>query len=388
MSEITIKELARICGVAVSTVSRAMNDRSDVNPETRARIVAAAQAHGYVPNSMARRLKIGSSDTIAVFIQGEFGQMLMETFERLEIELGKRGFDTTIAHISEQQHDHASIVERVVRGGRFAGVVFLGRYGSADREASAQLSRRLAEIDVPMVFCTTSDYSGVEVQRSWVSVDDASGARDLTAHLIARGHRRIGFIGAGRERDHEHAWALRLSGYGAALRDAEIESDDSLIVGSAIESQVYTMRNGYESLRRWLRRDPDSAWGVTAFVAACDAVAIGAARALDEAGLSVPGDVSLVGFDGLDVAEYSRPRLTTLEQPIEAIAETTARLLVETIRSPHRHVEQVWIRGRLIERESVRTIDDAVQATLSASAGSSGEIARSKSGDAANITSA
>lgn len=81
MAEMTIKELARICGVAVSTVSRAMNDRSDVNPETRARIRAAAEQYGYVPNGSARRLKIGSTKTISVVIQGEFGQLLVEILQ-------------------------------------------------------------------------------------------------------------------------------------------------------------------------------------------------------------------------------------------------------------------------------------------------------------------
>lgn len=351
MAEMTIKELARICGVAVSTVSRAMNDRSDVSPHTRARIRAAAEKHGYVPNSSARRLKIGSTKTISVFIQGEFGQLLVEVLQLLELAFAEAGFDTTISHIADASHANAGTVERIVREGKFGGVVFLGRYGNADREASAQLSRRLAEIDVPMVFCTTPDYSGAAALHSSISVDDHAGARDLTAHLVSLGHRRIAFVGAGAEPDREHAWALRLAGYQAGLRDAGIDLDPALVVGSALEEQTYSMRNGYESMRVWLPQSPDD---VTAIVAVCDAVAIGASRALDERRLSVPTDMSIVGFDGLDVANYVVPSLTTIVQPVAEIAQSTARVLLATMAEPTRAIEQVWIRGRLTTGESVR----------------------------------
>lgn len=353
MPEMTIKELARICGVAVSTVSRAMNDRSDVNPETRARIRAAAEQYGYVPNSSARRLKIGTTKTISVFIQGEFGQLLVEVLQQLELAFAQAGYDTTISHVADPEHANAGTVERIVREGKFGGVVFLGRYGSADREASAQLSRRLAEIDVPMVFCTTPDYSGTAALHSSVSVDDHAGARELTAHLAALGHRRIAFVGAGAEPDREHAWALRLAGYRVGLKDAGIAPDDALVVVSAVEEQAYTMRNGYESVSRWLTTAPKD---VTALVAVCDAAAIGASRALSEAGLSVPADVSLVGFDGLDIANYFVPRLTTIVQPVPEIAQSTARVLLATMDEPGRAIEQVWIRGRLVPGDSVRAL--------------------------------
>ncbi len=361
MADMTIKELARICGVAVSTVSRAMNDRSDVNPETRARIRAAAETYGYVPNTSARRLKIGSTKTISVFTQGEFGPLLVEVLQLLEQAFAEAGFDTTISHIANSSHTDAATVERIVREGKFSGVVFLGRYGRADRETSAQLSRRLAEIAVPMVFCTTPDYSGAAALHSSISVDDHAGAHDLTAHLIALGHRRIAFVGAGAEPDREHAWALRLAGYRAALRDAGIGVDDALVIRSAVEENTYSMRNGYESVRAWLPTAPDD---VTGLISVCDAAAIGASRALSERGLSVPSDVSLAGFDGLDVANYVVPRLTTIVQPVAEIAQITARVLLATMADPTRAVERVWIRGRILLGESVRAVIPAGEGHL------------------------
>lgn len=351
MSTMTIRELARICGVAVSTVSRAMNDRSDVNPETRDRIRAAAAAHGYVPNASAQRLKISATQTISVIIQGELGQLLIEIWEHLERLFADAGYETTLTHISKRRAD-AETVERIVRGGKFSGVVFLGRYGSADREASALLSRRLAEIELPMVFCTTPDYSGADALHSSVSVDDRAGVYDLTSHLIAQGHRRVAFVGAGDEPDREHAWALRLAGYRAALEDAGAEPDPALVLPSLVGDQLYTMANGYESVRAWLG-GAGAAPAATALLAVSDAAAVGAARALSEAGLRVPEDCSLVGFDGLDIARYYVPRITTLAQPIADIAQSTARVLLDTMRSPGRSLEQVWIRGRIVPGESV-----------------------------------
>jgi DNA-binding LacI/PurR family transcriptional regulator len=354
VSMTTIRELARICGVAVSTVSRAMNDRSDVNPETRDRIRAAAAAHGYVPNASAQRLKISATQTISVIIQGELGQLLIEIWEHIERLFADAGYETTVTHISKRSSDPES-VERIVRGGKFSGVVFLGRYGSADREASALLSRRLAEIELPMVFCTTVDFSGADALHSSVSVDDQAGVYDLTSHLLSQGHRRIAFVGAGDERDREHAWALRLAGYRTALADAGPDAGPEIIVPSLVDAQLYSMANGYESVRAWLASS-DGVPPATALLAISDAAAVGAARALSEAGLRVPEDCSLVGFDGLDIARYSVPRITTLAQPIAEIASSTARVLLETMRSPSRAPEQVWIRGRVVPGESVRAV--------------------------------
>lgn len=352
MAEMTIRELADICGVAVSTVSRAMNDRSDVSYATRKRIQDAARRHGYVPNASARRLKISTTHTISVIVQGELGQLVIEVLSHLADAFTEAGYDTTLQHVAEGQA-HPGTIARLVREGKYGGVVFLGRYGSADRDVSAQLVRRLAEIDVPMVFCTTPDYSGADSLHSSISVDDQTGEFELVSHLIAAGHRRIAFVGAGSECDREHAWALRLAGYRAALAAAGIPFDERLVVSSAQKDQIYSIANGYESTARWL---PDAPADLTAIAAVCDAAALGAARALSEAGRTVPNDCSLVGFDGLDLAKYYVPRITTLAQPLSEIAQSAARVLLATIRTPSRAVEQVWIRGRLIEGESVRRL--------------------------------
>ncbi len=349
---ITIRELARLCGVAVSTVSRAMNDRDDVSPETKERVREAARRYGYVPNSNARALKLTDSNSVLVVIQGETGRLLIQVLQRLEAAFALAGFDTNLTHVAD--HDaEAATIERMVRAGRYRCVVFLGRYGTRDREESATLSRRLAQIDVPLVFCTTSDYSITGSLHSFVSVDDRQGEADITAHLISKGHRRIAFIGAGSEIDAGHAWAQRLTGYHQALAAAGIEPDLGLIIPAAVPERLYTMENGFDAITARLTGGP---LDFTAAVCVCDEVAIGVASGLREAGLNVPGDVSLVGFDGLDVSRYWSPRLTTLAQPLDEIAGATARVTLNAIRHPEASAEQLWIRGALAEGDSVRQL--------------------------------
>lgn len=348
MAGISIKELAEICGVAVSTVSRAMNDRSDVNPETRARILAAAREHGYLPNSSARSLKIAATRSVVVIIQGETGQLLYQVLGLLEQNLGDEGYDTIVSHVPDARA-HASTVERIVGDGKFSGVVFLGRYGDRVDRRAPDLSRRLAAIDVPMVFCTTGEFSDSPGPHSSVSVDDSAGVYEIVRHLLDLGHRNIAFGTAGDSSFTRHPWALRLKGYRAALAEAGIEPDPRLVIPSVNPQRLYTMGDGCDSARAWLKSTPPP---FSAIVGACDATAIGMGRALHEAGIRVPEDCSLTGFDGLETASFVIPSLTTLRQPLETIAQISSRIMLSAMSDAPRATEQVWIRGDLIVGES------------------------------------
>ena len=348
MPQITIRELAELCGVAVSTVSRDMTDRSEVSPRTRERVLAAAAEHGYVPNVSARSLKITSTKLIAAVIQGETSPLLLELFGLLGTQLAERGYGLTLTQVADDSA-HADTVARVVNERKHAGVVFLGRYGDQDHGEGPDLGRSLAQIGVPMVFCTTADFSGVSQMHSSVSVDDRAGGYQLTRHLLDLGHRRIAFASEGEAVDSQHVWALRLAGYRQALAGAYGSPERGLVLPAALPAANYSMANGHESVRRQL-----AAHGLTftALVCSCDAVAVGATRALIEAGYQVPGDCSVTGFDDLDIARYTTPSLTTVAQPLADIAATTARVLLLAVEQPGAAPEQICIRGHLIERES------------------------------------
>lgn len=347
MTQITIRQLAEICGVAVSTVSRAMNDRSDINPETRRRILTAAADHGYVPNTSARSLKITSTNTIAVIIQGETSPLLLQILHLLEPALADHGYGLVLTHVAEGSA-HAQVVSRIVTERKFDGVIFLGRYGDQTGDHS-RLGESLAQVGVPMVFCTTADFSGSAWQHSSVSVDDRIGSYELTRYLIELGHTRIACVGNGLRGDGQHVWALRVAGYQQALVDAGIQPDPGLLLPAALPSNIYSITNGYESMRERMDRGPAD---FSAVVCICDAVAVGVMRALAESGVRVPEDCSVTGFDDLELARFVTPPLTTLAQPLEDIVSTTARAMVLALENPSAVPEQIWLRGRLVTRES------------------------------------
>lgn len=350
MSRITIKELAEACGVAVSTVSRAMNDRSDVNPATKERILATAKELGYVPNASARSLKIASTKAIAVIIQGDTSELLVRLLGELEAQLALSGYDAFLSHVSDRKAQ-ASTVEQIVSERKFSGVIFLGRYGDTASKDAASLSRRLAAINVPIVFCTTADFSGSPSLHSSVSVDDFGGAAELTRYLLGQGHRRIAFATMIQDSSPTsgHAWAQRYSGYRSALEDAGISHDPLLEIPAVDPTQLYSMTNGYESVKSWLSQGAPK---FTAIVSSCDAVALGASRALQEGGIRIPEDCSLTGFDGLGFARFAVPSLTTVLQPLDNIAAATSRVLLAAIGEPRHATEQVWIRGEMLLGES------------------------------------
>lgn len=323
---ITIKELAALCGVSISTVSRAMNARADVNAATRETILAAAKEHGYVPNTAARNLKIPPTRTVAVIVQGQTSELLIKLLGYIDEGLQMEGYETFLCHVSDRKAN-AETIENLILGGNYAGVIFLGRYGDVDGTSSGELSHSLSRLEVPFVFCTTADFSTSPKPRPSVKVDDSGGAGALTEALLDLGHTRIAYALVDPEDSlqGEHAWMLRYQGYKKALEARGLEADPELQIPAVDASQPYSMSNAYESTAAWLKTEHPQP---TAIVASCDAVAVGVIRALFEAGVDVPGEMSVTGFDGLDFALYSHPSIATIIQPIEAIAENTVSSLL------------------------------------------------------------
>jgi len=341
----TIRELAALCGVAVSTVSRAINGHPEVSPETRRRIVEMAKKHDYVANSSARSLKARSTNVIAVLVQGGLSPIFLPMIRMFEERIEKTGFSLMLTFISDEDAE-AGAIARIVRDRKISGVIFLGRYG--DRAEGALSSQRLAEMGTPIVFCTTSDFSGSRSPHSSVSIDDRAASAAITTLLLKRGHRRIAYLGAGGPGDAEHVWALRVTGFRDAVA-AFPEHANARVLAAEVPQRLYTMENGYDTMLRAL----DDGLDATAIVAICDTVAVGAMKALSERGLRVPEDVSVTGFDDIDYARYSVPGLTTVSQPLEQIVKESTRILLDIIADPSRDAEIIRLLGPVVERGSV-----------------------------------
>ncbi len=342
MAEITIVEIAKRCGVGVSTVSRAINNHSDINPETKKRIMDVIRETGYIPNNSARNLKRIDAKCIAVLVKGITNPFFAPMIEVVEQEVEKRGYALVLRHV-EAYEDEVEVALELEKEKRLRGIIFLG--GSARHSAD-----KIKQLRVPVVFTTVGSDISDDLNRneySTVSVDDAKESFKMVEHLISLGHRNIAIM---TERsDTPSVVRLRLTGYLEALKKHGIEVNEKLI--RPVDKKIYTLQNGYDTAKALI----ESGEKFTALYCISDVLAVGALRAFADAGIRVPEDVSVAGYDGQEIAQYSVPRLTTLKQPAGEIAKKATDLLFDIIdkESDHRHIV---FPGELVQGESAAKI--------------------------------
>ena len=343
MSEITIKEIAQRCGVGVSTVSRAINDHSDINPATKKRIMDVIRETGYIPNNSARNLKRIDAKCIGVLVKGITNPFFAPMIEFIEQETEKKGYALVLRHV-EAYENEVDVALELEKEKRLRGIIFLG--GSYKHSAE-----KVKQLNVPVIFATIGSDISEDLNRnaySTVSVDDALESRKMVEYLIGLGHRRIAILSEGNE--EPSIVRLRFEGYLDALKRHDIEIDNSLI--KYVDKRIYTMENGYETTKALI----ESGAQFTALFCISDVLAVGALRALADAGIRVPEDVSVAGFDGQELAQYTIPRLTTIKQPLLDISEETMRLLFDLIEEKRGHKHLIFP-GELIEAESTKKIN-------------------------------
>ena len=351
MADITIRDIAKRCGVGVSTVSRAINNHPDVNPATKARIMEAVRETGFVPNDSARCLKRTETDSIALLVTGLSNPMFTEMIRIMEGGVREQEYSAILRHIGAQE-DPASVAAAMVRERRVKGIVSLGGEFLRDEQA-------LEQIGVPFVLATVPENaagsdSGTlrraraqgRVRCARVAIDDEQGGYDAAQYLLAQGHRRIGMIPQGL--DQHSVGILRYRGFVRGLEDGGCAMEESRIRPVKEGPDHFTMRNGYNAAAELIARCPD----LSAIFCFSDVLAIGACRALTDRGLRIPEDISVLGFDGIETGEYVNPRLSTLQQPFEEIARESVRLLFDMIENKEICPEDLTFRAQLIPRES------------------------------------
>lgn len=343
MESITIKDVARICNVSVSTVSRAINDSPDISSETREKIMKVIKENYYIPNNNARNLKIAESMTIAVLIKGINNPFFWPIITTLEKEIQKRKY-TFILHRVDQNQDEIDVAVALEKEKKLKGIIFLGGYFSHSKE-------KLAKLTVPFVLSTVgikdilpSQYCGS------VAVDDTEESMKIVDYLCSLGHKNIAIITS--SPDDESIGTMRFEGYKQALEKNNVEFDEKLVIIIDDEWDRYSMRNGYLAMKKIL----DSGTDATAVFAIADNLAIGACKAITDSGLKIPDDFSVAGFDGLELSGYYSPALTTVAQPVETIAQETLRILFQLIEGDTKDVHKIY-HGELIVGESTKQIE-------------------------------
>lgn len=329
-----IRDIAAKSGYGVGTVSRVINDQPNVSDRARERILAVMAELGYEPNSNARYLKMRSQTPVAVFVMGVGNRMFDDILGPLQAALAREDEQIVVTYLNGDVDEvRAAIDYQQARHPK--GMVFLGGELESFRAS-------FHEIETPSVLVTADASQLGFANLSSVTIDNVAAARSAVRHLLERGHRRIGIVGGNRASGQ--IGELRLRGAEQALREHGIELDYE----RDFEPCDFIEVCGYEATSRLLERTGD----LTAVFALGDVVAFGALRAIVDRGLSVPGDVSLVGFDDTAFSQYSVPRITTIRQDAARLAERAAKLLLSALRdgSPATHE---LVDFELVERESV-----------------------------------
>ena len=326
---VTIRELARLSGVSVGTVSRALNGYADVNPDTRERIIRLAGELDYTPAAAARSLVTHRSHVIGVVLDTGEGHpdlqhpFFHEVMVGLKNEIGANGFDLLLfaAERPGNGYGRHSYLKRA-RHHNVDGVVLMG-LDPEDPEVS-----RLVRSEMPVVGV---DAAVTGPGSTFVISDNEDGARLAVSHLYELGHRRIATITGLLE---TRPGADRLRGYRAAMRDHGLAYRDELVA----YGDFYT-ESGRQAMTALLALDEPP----TAVVAASDMMALGAIRAAADAGVSVPGDVSVVGYDDIQFADHANPPLTTLRQDKAGLGTAAGRVLARIIQGDDAAAEEVVV---------------------------------------------
>lgn len=302
---VTIKEVARLAGVSVATVSRALNETGPVRDDTRERIREIAQRLRYVPHGAARSLITNRTSTVGVLLPDLYGEFFSEVIRGIDQTAKRSGYHLLVS----SSHSDRAELEAAFRAmhGRVDGLVVM----TPDIDAETLESNLPPTLPVVLLNCRVDGQA-----YDSITVDNYGGAYAVVRHLIELGHRRIALIG-GEPRNQDASERLR--GYREAME----------ILGGAWAPEIefagnFMERSGYAAAQRILALEPRP----TAVFASNDSMAIGALSALGEAGVRVPADIAVVGFDDIPIARFITPALTSVHVPISELgARGTERLL-------------------------------------------------------------
>lgn len=312
----TIRDVARAADVSVATVSRTLNGFDNVAAATRDRILNIARTLDYVPHSSARALSTRRTDTIGVLLPDLHGEFFSEMIRGIDLAARARGLHLLLSSSHGDPHEAAAAL-RSMRS-RVDAIILMSPQARQNMFGSGGV----AGVPVVMLGSCAESAAGP----SFV-IDNYAGALDITRHLLDAGHRRIAFVAG--PRDNVEA-GERLRGYRAAVRQAPAAADEWIVEGDFSEESG---RRAAEALSGPKRPD--------AIFCANDMMAIGCLVALRDAGVRIPGDIALAGFDDIPIARYVSPPLTTAAVPIAEIGRRALECCADLIagrKTEQRHV--------------------------------------------------
>lgn len=330
---ITMHDVARMAGVSIKTVSNVINDYPYIKPETRRRVTEAIQTLDYRPNLSARSLRVGRTGVISLIVP----DLRNPYFAELAVAVMKAADAQGLSVVIEQFEDDRERELNLLRGPRSLMVDGILYSVLALGEEDTDL---LAEVKTPMVLLGERIFNG---PTDHVTMQNTEGVKAAAEHLLSLGRRRLVALGAHRK-ERVGSAALRLAGYRQALTEAGLAYDEALVS----EVGGWFRATGAEAMAQLLSSGVDFD-GVVAFN---DAIAFGAMRTMQEAGVRVPDDVAVIGFDDLDETRYSLPTLSSINPGRDEIAAVAVRFLQDRINSGSTPVREHLSAFELVARES------------------------------------
>jgi len=335
-NNITINDIAAALNISKSTVSRALRDQHDINPDTKRRVLEYALEHDYHPDFMARNLRSKSTRTIGVIVPAYNIPFYSIAICGIQDYAMKQGYNVMVCHSSEQYEVEKKNVEALLAAD-VEGIIISVAQNTELNEHIFKLKRK----GVPLVM-----FNRVleEFKAAKVVVNDYYGARQMVDYLIKTGCKDIGHIsGPVNLALSNH----RKQGYLDALKEAGIEPDPLMVVAGD-----FTIESGIKGMTSLLQLNHT----IDALFCVCDAVAFGAMKVIKRKGFRIPSDISVAGFTNEPMCEMIEPTLTTVKQPIYEIGESASRLLFDQLANPETAPDICVLNTELEIRDSTRRL--------------------------------
>lgn len=331
-----IKDIAKLAGVGVSTVSRVLNNHPDVKDSTREKVLQVVKENKYIPNNSARILKQINTKNIGVLVKGMFNPFFSEMINIIGCRINDLGYTMILKQNYSDKKIDVEVLKAFVKEKRLEGVIALGGDFIDINEDD------INDIDVPIVITSPNNYNkNINDGYSYISIDNEKAAYKATEFLINQNNKNIAVItynnfnkpGLNKE---------RLSGFKKALENYNISfNEDNLLEG------LYRYDESYKVCKKLLETNNN----IDAILATSDNMAIGCAKAVVDSGKVVGKDISIIGFDGMEISKYYNPPISTVKQPKEIMANKSIELLFDLINGNENH-KQIILDTQLIIRDS------------------------------------
>lgn len=334
-----IRDIARLAGVGVSTVSRVINEHPDVKYETREKILKIIKESNYIPNNSARILKKNNTNNIGVLVKGVFNPFFAEMINIIGNRINEAGYTMILQQNDYATEDDVDNLIAFVKEKRLQGIICLGGNFLNINDESFQF------LDIPVVLTSVNTLSKESKSKfSSIGIDNVLAAKASIQYLIDKGHRNIGILLG--EKNDVGISGLRLEGYKKALEENNIPySEENVFIGD------YDYSGAYRVTKEIINNRKD----ITAIFSISDIMAVGAAKSVIDQGLQVGEDISIMGFDGMDISKYYNPGITTVKQPKKNMANNSIDLLLALLAKKENH-KHIIFETKIIERESCKEV--------------------------------